>query len=336
MIQRWLLFWLVLLSGVAWCWPTVERAWPGWMPGPFDPFLDSAGILAWLIALAMFAVGTLLPHDELRQVARRWPAVLGGTAIQYTSMPLLAWVAAKLMGYEGDQLIGLVVVGCVPGAMASNVLTHNAGGNTSFSVSLTTLATLVSPLTVPLALWLILGRSDVRFHPLDTSRSLLLTVVLPVAAGYTVMRLVPTWRKVLQRCGPIVANVVILWIIAIVVAKNRDQLGSAALAVVPPLLAVNLAGYLVGNWGARAMRLPVDMQRALTLEIGMQNAGVGTFLVLTFFPDRPAAAVAPAVYTFGCMFTGTALAHWWAWRGRRQQLAAPETAPESVNNGGSR
>ncbi len=335
MIQRWLLLWLVALSGVAWCWPAVERAWPGWLPGPIDPFLASSALLSWMIALAMFAVGTLLPHDELRQVVRRWPAVLGGTALQYTSMPLLAWVAAKLMGYEGDQLIGLVVVGCVPGAMASNVLTHNARGNTSYSVSLTTIATLISPLTVPLALWLILGRSDVRFNPAETSLGLLLTVVLPVAAGYAVMRLLPRLRKALVRVGPIVANVVILWIIAIVVAKNRDELGSAALAVVPPLLAVNLAGYLAGNLGARAMRLPVDMRRALTLEIGMQNAGVGTFLVLTYFPERPAAAVAPAVYTFGCMFTGTALAHWWAWLARREALFAPQPETKSSANKGS-
>jgi BASS family bile acid:Na+ symporter len=233
------------------------------------------------------------------------------------------------MGYEGDHLIGVVVVGCVPGAMASNVLTHNAGGNTSYSVSLTTIATLISPLTVPLALWLILGRSDVRFSAVETSLGLLLTVVLPVAAGYAWMRLVPQFRKTLQHAGPIVANVVILWIIAIVVAKNREQLGRAALAVVPPLLAVNLAGYLAGNLGARAMRLPVDMRRALTLEIGMQNAGVGTFLVLTYFPERPAAAVAPAVYTFGCMFTGTALAHWWAWRARWETPSVSEGPLES-------
>ena len=54
-------------------------------------------------------------------------------------------------------MIGVILVGCVPGAMASNVLTLAARGNTSYSVSLTTSATLLSPLIVPFALWLTLG-----------------------------------------------------------------------------------------------------------------------------------------------------------------------------------
>jgi BASS family bile acid:Na+ symporter len=62
------------------------------------------------------------------------------------------------------------------------------------------------------------------------------------------------------------------------------------------------------------MRIPDAMRRALTLEVGMQNAGLGTGLILTLFPDHPAAAIPTAAYTFGCMFTGTLLAHVWSRR----------------------
>lgn len=60
------------------------------------------------------------------------------------------------------------------------------------------------------------------------------------------------------------------------------------------------------------MRLPESMRRALTLEVGMQNAGLGTGLVLTLFPDNPTAAIPTAAYTFGCMLSGTLLAQAWS------------------------
>jgi bile acid:Na+ symporter, BASS family len=64
------------------------------------------------------------------------------------------------------------------------------------------------------------------------------------------------------------------------------------------------------------MRLPSAMRRALTLEVGMQNAGLGTMLVLRLFADTPAAAIPTAAYTFGCMLTGTVLAQVWGRRSR--------------------
>ena len=60
----------------------------------------------------------LLPRDELAQVLRRWPDVIWGTATQYISMPLLAYGVAKLYGFEGSIKAGVIIVGCVPGAMA--------------------------------------------------------------------------------------------------------------------------------------------------------------------------------------------------------------------------
>mgnify|MGYP002527554365 CR=1 FL=1 len=86
----------------------------------------------------MFAIGMMLPRDEVRQVSRRWPVVLGGTVIQFATMPLLAFTIGTLWNIRGDAFLGLMLVGCVgcvPGAMASNVLTMNARGNVSYSVS---------------------------------------------------------------------------------------------------------------------------------------------------------------------------------------------------------
>lgn len=310
MLQRFLLFWLLLSSLLAFLWP-----WLG-LDG-FDPFTATKdwGLLMPLISVAMFAVGCLLPRDEVRQLAKYWPAVLGGTAIQYATMPLLAWGIGTAFALPPDLLTGVIVVGCVPGAMASNVLTLAARGNVSYSVSLTTSASLFSPLIVPFALAGTLGVAaglSQQLDKLQVFRELLFSVVGPVLTGYAICRWSPRFDRQMERWGPVIANGTILWIIAVVVGLNRERLGSVTPPLLLALVLINLIGYAAGWFGGTAMRLPESMRRALTLEVGMQNAGLGTGLVLTLFPDNPTAAIPTAAYTFGCMLSGTLLAQAWS------------------------
>ena len=314
MLQRLLLLWLILLSAVAYVWPA------DWLAG-FDPFVGSKPYLWHLIAATMFAIGWMLPRDEVTQVARRWPLVLAGTAVQFATMPLLAWSAATLGGFSDQQFIGLLIVGCVPGAMASNVLTLVAKGNVSYSLSLTTSATLLSPLFVPLALKVALGES-IEFPVRDVMWRLTWAIALPVASGHILGRFFPKYETVAKRIGSTVANLTILWIIAVVVALNRERISdlaadySASAKLLGALLLVNLLGYFAGYGGGWGLRLPEPMRRALTLEIGMQNAGLGATLAANYF--SPEAAIPAAIYTFGCMFTGTILARIWAEMSDRQ------------------
>lgn len=325
-IQKTLLAWLVVFSAAALFWSRF---------GIGDPFLwtadftidsiDSAKLfgtsrplLGIMIQVTMFCIGCLISVAEINEVFKRWPLVLGGTLIQYTSMPLLAWGLGNLFGLEREYLIGVIVVGCVPGAMASNVLTLAARGNVSFSVSLTTSATILSPIIVPLAFQLTLSKF-VEIDPLVEATKLLKQVVGPVLIGHLLCRLWDQGSSIAQKIAPLIANGTIVWLIAVVVALNRERLlgvfggdfgSSSKLLVV--LLLINLLGYSAGYFGGGKLKLKQSMRRALTLEVGMQNAGLGTVLVLGLFKDQPAVAIPTAVYTFGCMLTGTLLAQWWS------------------------
>ncbi len=303
MLQRWLIVWLGLLSLLAYFWPTL-------IPSAFDPFTASRAYLQYLIALIMLTIGSLLPRDELVQVVRRWPTVLFGTAVQYTAMPLLALAVSTFLISDPNEQIGVILVGCVPGAMASNVLTLMARGNVSYSVSLTTAATILSPLVVPFVLWLMLRRT-VELDPLHAFVTLVLTVVLPVLVGHLISRWWRRWADLSREMGPTIANLAILWVIAAVVGINRDRLNETGIVEVSALLGINVCGFVIGYFAGAAVRLPEGKRRALTLEIGMQNAGLGTFLAINELGNN-SAAVLPAFYTFGCMLTGTMLARWWS------------------------
>jgi BASS family bile acid:Na+ symporter len=112
----------------------------------------------------------------------------------------------------------------------------------------------------------------------------------------------------------LIANLAILWIIAAVVGLTRDKLAQFDVVIVGALLGVNLLGYTAGYAGGLGLKLDESMRRALTLEVGMQNAGLGAMLATELFSDKPGVAIAPAMYTFGCMLTGTILARIWAGR----------------------
>jgi BASS family bile acid:Na+ symporter len=156
------------------------------------------------------------------------------------------------------------------------------------------------------------GSQTVEIQFWKTSRMLLLTVVGPVVGGYLLHRRFPQSEAYARAIGSTVANLSILWIIAAVVGRNRESLMQFQHAVFIALLLVNLGGYTIGYAGGWLLGLPSGMRRALTLEVGMQNAGLGATLATQLFPDRAAIAIAPAMYTFGCMLTGTMLARIWA------------------------
>lgn len=302
MLERLLLAWLLLLSLVAVRWPTVAGS-----SAP-DPFLLSKPWLGWLVALIMFSIGAILAVDEVKTVLKRWPLILGGTAVQYLSMPALAWMMTLLVQLDPEIELGMILVGCVPGAMASNVLTLTARGNVSYSVGLTTTATLLSPVVVPLALLVILRQTASPQLLLGSARLLAIQVVAPTIIGFTLSRVSSRFERGASRAAPTVANLTILWVIAVVVALNRRNLQDLSAQLVMPLLALNLLGYAAGELGGRLLRLDVGMRRALMLEVGMQNAGAGAALATVLFPDQPGVALPCGLFAFGCMLTGTMLA----------------------------
>lgn len=301
-LYRSLLLWLVVTSGIAFLWPVGLTG--------FDPFVSTPWLLWSLIVVTMFALGTLVHRDELRPLRERPWWVGLGVATQVVVMPAAAWLTTRIIPLEAEIAAGVILVGCVPGAMASNVLTSTAGGSVAYSVSLTTTATLLSPLSVPALLWIISGaRAD---HSLAKSAILLAClVVLPTIVGYLLSRRFVRVRQLARRSSSIVASIALLWIIATVVAGNREKLAGVGIVLLLALLLINAIGYAAGLGVGRIARLPDQYCRALTLEVGMQNAGLGTALAASLYGSETIATIPTAAYTFGCMLTGTVLAVFW-------------------------
>ncbi len=192
-------------------------------------------------AVTMFFVGTLVRPEQVRAFARTPTRALSGLVTQYTIMPLCAW-GISLAFSDPVVRTGIVLVGCMPGAMASNVMTVLLRGDLILSVTLTTLATLLSPLL--LALWLpLLADTRIEIPVGALVWNAIWMVVLPVSVGIALRALRPALPSGWDRLATGLASLSIVLIILIVVAANRDSLAALGPELGLAMLGLNLAGY---------------------------------------------------------------------------------------------
>lgn len=315
-MHRSILFWLLVSSGLAFFWPAESLG--------FDPFVTSKTLLWALVTITMFSLGTLVRADELRPLRQHpwWVAL--GVAAQVVIMPAAAWLVTKVVPMEPELAAGVILVGCVPGAMASNVLTHTARGSVAYSVSLTTVATLLSPFTVPVVISIVAGASTETSA--NSAMMLAVFVALPTVIGYFCSRKFKAVSDLTDKIGPAIAAIALLWIIASVVASSRAVLKDVGGILILALLVMNATGYAAGYFLGRVSRLPESFRRALSLEVGMQNAGLGTALAVSLYGQGTIATIPTAAYTFGCMLTGTLLATVWR---RQSKQSSQQTGEET-------
>ncbi len=299
--------WVVLFSGIAYL-----------APGPFVRLQPG---LPWFFALTMFGIGAVLSVDDFRAIARRPLIVLIGSVAQYSVMPFGAFVVAKLLRLPPDLAVGLILTGAAPGAMSSNVVCYLGGADTAYSVSLTTVSTLLCPLLTPGLTWL-LAQSylDVAFWPmfLDVTR----TVIAPLAAGLLIKHIWSRPMARLARVFPAISVTFIVFICCLVIALNHQHLSRLTGVVLLAAVLLNVYGLTGGYTVGRVFRLDRRQRRTLCIEIGMQNAGLGTLLALKHFGPR--AAMPAAVFVNLCILSASGLVAVW------RRLPAPSTRDETT------
>ncbi len=250
-------------------------------------------------AVTMLFVGTLVQRREIAAFRAAPLRPLLGLAGQYTIMPLSAF-AVSLFFEDPVIRTGIVLVGCMPGAMASNVLTVLVKGDLVFSVTMTALATLACPLV--LALWLPL-LADTRLEtPLwGMVWDATWMVVLPIAVGAAVRLLAPRLPARWPAIATGVASAAIILIVLVVVALNRDRLVTLGPGLVLAMLGLNLAAYGLAFLAATLFKWTPEHRRTFVIEVGMQNAGLGSVLAVTHLGAQ--GAVPSACYTAICVLT---------------------------------
>ena len=270
-------------------------------------FLVFKAYFLWLFAASMFALGVVLKPDELKTTLQTPRSIFQGVCTQYSVMPLLCAAAAWLANLPPELALGVIIVGCAPGAMASNVIVYLAGGAVAFSIALTTVATVLSPLFTPaLVEWLGGAYLPVPFWSM--MQTILLTVLTPLFVGMACRKLLRERAAPLIEFAPSMASLAIIIICAYAVAANHERLNSISMNLFFVIIIVNALGYLFGWFLAKIFHFNNQYRLTMAIEIGMQNAGLGVALALKHF--SPETALPGALFAVWCVLTGAGASAW--------------------------
>lgn len=291
--------WVLLFGALGFVCPALFEGLRSWIP--------------YLLAAVMLGMGMTLSIRDFTGVLRYPKAVLIGVCAQFLIMPGLAWLLCRLFSLPADLAAGVILVGACPGGTASNVMTYLARGNTALSVACTTVTTLLAPLLTPLVFWLFAS----QWLQVDASGmflSVLQVVLLPIVVGLVIKSLAGHRVDRVAESMPLVSVVAIVLIVGAVVAGSRARMVDTGLLIFGVVVLHNGLGYLGGLLAARLFGLPFYDGKAIAIEVGMQNSGLGATLAGLHFASQPIVAVPSAIFSFWHNVSGPILATWFASR----------------------
>lgn len=262
-----------------------------------------------LLQIIMFGMGTELSLKDFANVIRMPRGIIIGVVGHYIIMPLVGFAVAHLFNFPSEIAAGIILVGCCPSGLASNVMSYLARANLALSVSVTTISTLLAPFLTPLLMrWL--GGSFIEINFWGMVWDITKIVILPVTAGLAFHYLVHGKFKWLDKAMPLLSMGGIAFIITIITAAGRDNLLKVGALLIVATFIHNLAGYFLGYWSARILKFKEKDSRTIALEVGMQNAGLASGLALAM-GKLATAGLAPAIFGPVMNVTGSTLASWW-------------------------
>ena len=292
---------------------------------------DANAMRALNVALAfiMFGVAMDLVPGDFRRLLKDPKAPLVGLVAQFLILPALACPIALWLAPTPSMALGLMLVAACPGGNVSNWLTLMARGRLEISVGMTAVSTMAAVITTPLNLAFWGSRSpetaallqEMSLSPLDMVGTVALLLVVPVIAGMSVRYWLPRFAK---RIKPIMAVLSFLFFSAIIVigfASNLSVFTVAISAVFIPVAVLNATGLSLGYGAAALMGLPEADRRAVSIEVGIQNSGLGLVLVFAFFNGLGGMALVAGWWGIWHMVAGFTLAAFWRRRPPTEVLA---------------
>ncbi len=271
-----------------------------------------------ILGIIMLGMGMTLTVEDFRTLAQHPLDIFIGACAQFTIMPLGAYLFVHLLALPPAIAVGLLLVGCAPGGVSSNIMTFLCKGDVAFSVGMTTASTLLAPLMTPLLMLLLAGQT-ISIPAMSMFQSMLLVTLLPVTLGALLNYI---WREkaffpVLVSIMPGVSVIGLACIVGGVVACNGSAFFRSGAMIFLAICLHNGLGYLLGYCVGVVTRLSLPKRRTLSIEVGMQNAGLATNLAMRHFPALPEAAVAAAVSCVWHSISGTLIAAFFSWMDAR-------------------
>jgi BASS family bile acid:Na+ symporter len=274
-------------------------------------------------------MGITVRVEDFKQVLRLPRPVATGVAAQFLIMPLLGWSIAHGMALETPLAVGLILVSCCPGGTASNVVTYIARANLALSVLMTMCSTFGAIVLTPLLTKWLAG-TLVEVDGWALFRSTVQVVLVPVVVGVLLNQRVPRLVRAIGPIAPLVSVVFIALICASIIGQNAVAIVKHGPVLVTAVTLLHASGFAIGYFFAWLFGYDGLIRRTISIEVGMQNSGLGTVLAKKHFADPVtgvALAAVPCAISAVChSVLGSMLAAYW-----RVRVPKPEARVAEEN-----
>ena len=266
-----------------------------------------------ILGIIMLTMGLTLTTQDFRILARRPFDIFIGACAQFFIMPCVAYLLVHVFRLEPALALGILLVGCCPGGVSSNIMSFLCHGDVAFSVGMTCASTLLAPVMTPLLMQLTAG-AIIEIDAVGMFLNILIVTIIPVGIGcflnYTYSH--RNSFPVIQSMMPGLSVTCLAFIVGGVVSTVHDDLVARGLWLFLWTFLVvfchNSLGYLLGWTVGRLARFNTAKKRTLSIEVGMQNAGLATVLAGTFFAAQPLSVLPCAISCAWHSISGTILA----------------------------
>ncbi|WJG10281.1 bile acid:sodium symporter family protein [Aliiglaciecola sp. LCG003] len=282
-------------------------------------------VLNAVLAMMMFGIALSLTTADFKRIVSKPKGPMVGLAAQFILLPALTCGLTWLIPMPSEVALGLILVSCCPGGSFSNLMTYLSNGNTAMSVSMTGVASLLACVLTPFNFMLyaeLNPHTQQLMQTISVSATDMLVIValvlaLPLAAGLFCANHFPHFARRSEPFFRIVSLITLFGFVAIALTMNWQRFIGGASIFLLAVVFHNALALMIGWGSARALGLNKADRRAITLEVGLQNSGLGLGIIFTFFADQTAMAIIAAAWGIWHLISGMGLSLTWQYLDRR-------------------
>ncbi|MCW7509471.1 bile acid:sodium symporter family protein [Leptospira levettii] len=278
-----------------------------WFKGPW---------ITYSLGLIMLGMGLSLEVDDFLRIFKQPKPILIGTILQYTIMPLLGYSLGYWFHLPEAYAAGLILVSCCPGGTASNVITFLAKANVPLSVTLTSVSTILGIVFTPMLVAFFIG-SRLEIDRLGLVLTTFQVILVPVGIGLFLKSFFPKATEKTKDIFPVLSVLLIAMIVASIIASGKETIITSDYRIFLAVICLHLGGFGLGGFFAWILTRDAKISQTISIEVGMQNSGLGAVLAKTHFIE-PNTAIPSALSSLTHSLLGSLFASYF-----RKELKKP-------------
>lgn len=284
----------------------------------FNP--TSLTIMNFVIAFIMFGVALDLHLSDFKRAFSNPKPLLIGMAGQFLIFPAFTFFLVNIIQPLPSIALGLFLVAACPGGNLSNFLTYLAKGNTPLSITMSAVSTVVAIVMTPLnfMFWgsLYPDTNELlrkfTIDPIEMLTSIFFMLGVPLIIGMLIHYKFPVFAKKVNNVMKFFSIGFFVVFLIVMLAANFQYFIRFVGMVVLVVFLQNLAALFSGYFSAKLFKLPEADRRAIAIEVGIQNSGLGLILIFNFFDGLGGMAIVAAWWGVWHLISGLTIAAYWS------------------------